>query len=199
AWARAGRPIAAVETDTGLAFESVATRDSATWFGPGFVEYAVVAPDTWPALRASGIPLRGTWRRAALAWALQSPELRRRGPPRAARAVCHVRDAHAARRGRRAVVGGVRLPERRHLPARATPCLERSGDPLPAGGAPGCRERRDRRHAALSRARFGSGGARLGGGVPPAHSPARRAGAGAAGRAPVSAASLPCRRRRARA
>lgn len=78
AWARAGRPIAAVETDTGLAFESVATRDSATWFGPGFVEYAVVAPDTWPALRASGIPLRGTWRRAALAWALQSPELLRR-------------------------------------------------------------------------------------------------------------------------
>jgi hypothetical protein len=78
AWAWAGRPLAAVESDTGLAFAPVATRDSAAWFGPGFVEYAVVSPDTWPALRASGIPLRGTWRRAALAWALQSPELLRR-------------------------------------------------------------------------------------------------------------------------
>jgi hypothetical protein len=77
AWAWVGRPIAAVERDSGLAFAPIAVRDSAAWFGPGFAEYAVVSPDTWPALRSSGIPLRGTWRRAALAWVLQSPELLR--------------------------------------------------------------------------------------------------------------------------
>src|SRR2546425_3967457 len=34
--------------------------------------------DSWPALRASGIALAGSWRRTALAWALQSPELTRK-------------------------------------------------------------------------------------------------------------------------
>src|SRR2546428_12532935 len=53
------------------------THDSAAWFGPGFREFAVAAPDSWPALRASGIALGRWWRRAALAWALQSPELAR--------------------------------------------------------------------------------------------------------------------------
>jgi len=52
-------------------------RDSTAWFGPGFAEFAVASPDTWPATRASGIPLRGWTRRIALAWSLQSPELAR--------------------------------------------------------------------------------------------------------------------------
>jgi len=76
-WARAGRPLAAVEADSGLVFAQLMTHDSAAWFGPGFREFAVAAPDSWPALRASGIALGRWWRRAALAWALQSPELAR--------------------------------------------------------------------------------------------------------------------------
>ena len=76
--ARTGPPIAAVEEDTLLAFTRFATRDSTTWFGPGFTEFAVAAPDTWPALRRSGIPLAGRWRRTALTWALQSASLARR-------------------------------------------------------------------------------------------------------------------------
>jgi hypothetical protein len=76
--ARVGRPFAAVEDDTLLAFASVATRDSTTWFGPRFTDFAVATPDTWPALRHSGIALTGWWRRTALAWALQSPALARR-------------------------------------------------------------------------------------------------------------------------
>jgi hypothetical protein len=76
-WARAGRPVAMVEADSGLAFAPVPTRDSAAWFGPGFQDFAVTAPDSWPATRAAGIPLTGWWRRTALAWSLQSPELAR--------------------------------------------------------------------------------------------------------------------------
>lgn len=78
AWARAGAPVAAVEADTILEFAPAATRDAATWFGPGFTDFAVAAPDTWPALRRSGVALAGWWRRVALAWALQSPALARR-------------------------------------------------------------------------------------------------------------------------
>src|SRR5438132_780881 len=77
AWARAGPPLVAVEADSGLRFAPVATHDSTTWFGPGFREFAVAAPDSWPSLQTSGIPLAGSWRRTALAWALQSPELTR--------------------------------------------------------------------------------------------------------------------------
>jgi uncharacterized protein UPF0182 len=77
AWARVGRLIAAVEDDTVLAFAPITTRDSTSWFGPGFSEFAVATPDTWPALRHSGIALTGWWRRTALAWALQSPSLAR--------------------------------------------------------------------------------------------------------------------------
>lgn len=73
--ARAGHPLAAIEADTGLSVSPVPTRDSAMWFGPGFREFAVAAPDTWPALRASGVPVQEWWRRTALAWTLQSPEL----------------------------------------------------------------------------------------------------------------------------
>ncbi len=77
AGARAGPPVAAVEGDALLDFTAVRTRDSTSWFGPGFAEFAVAAPDTWPALRRSGIALTGWWRRTALAWALQSPTLAR--------------------------------------------------------------------------------------------------------------------------
>jgi len=78
AWARAGRPIAAVEDDTILQFEPLPTHDSVSWFGPAFREFAIAAPDTWPALRRTGIPLTDWWRRTALAWMLQSPALARR-------------------------------------------------------------------------------------------------------------------------
>lgn len=72
-----GAPRLAAETDTGLAFGPVAGADTAPWFGPGFGEFAIASPDTWPALRGAGIPLVGAWRRAALVWALQGPELAR--------------------------------------------------------------------------------------------------------------------------
>ena len=76
--ARVGRPVAAVEEDTLLEFAPVATRESTSWFGPHFTDFAVAAPDSWPALRHAGIPLAGWWQRTALAWALQSPALARR-------------------------------------------------------------------------------------------------------------------------
>ena len=83
AWARAGRPVAVAERDAaredGLEFAPLLTADSATWFGPGFHEFAVAAPDSWPGLRGAGVPLSGAWRRTALAWALQSSELARAG------------------------------------------------------------------------------------------------------------------------
>jgi hypothetical protein len=78
AWTHTGRPLGAVEEDAALEFEAVATRDSTIWFGPGFADFAVAAPDTWPALAHAGIPLAGWWRRLALAWVLQSPVLARR-------------------------------------------------------------------------------------------------------------------------
>ena len=73
-----GAPRLAIETGTGLALRTVAA-DTAVWFGPGSdtPEFAVASPTAWPALRRSGIALAGTWRRAALAWALQGPELAR--------------------------------------------------------------------------------------------------------------------------
>ncbi len=77
-WARTGPPVAAAEQDTALEFARLSTRDSTAWFGPGFTEFAVAAPDTWPALRHSGVLLSGWWRRTALAWALQSASLARR-------------------------------------------------------------------------------------------------------------------------
>jgi hypothetical protein len=73
-----GAPRVAIETGAGLAVRAVAA-DTAVWFGPGSdtPEFAVASPAAWPALRRSGIALAGTWRRAALAWALQGPELAR--------------------------------------------------------------------------------------------------------------------------
>jgi len=75
AWARAHGRVAALEADTGLAV--VPLPQAATWFAPGMADFAVAAPDTWPGVRAADIPLTGAWRRAALAWALQSPALLR--------------------------------------------------------------------------------------------------------------------------
>ncbi len=79
AWTRATGPVRVTETDTGLAPVPGGAPGTAAWFGTGFVQFALVAPDSWPALHAAGIPLRGWWRRAALAWALQSAELAKRG------------------------------------------------------------------------------------------------------------------------
>ena len=75
----AGAPRLAVETDTGLAIAPAPlhSSDTVVWFSPGASEFAVASPDTWPALRAAGIGLEGSLRRAALAWALQGPELAR--------------------------------------------------------------------------------------------------------------------------
>jgi hypothetical protein len=77
---RGGAPRIALEVDTGLALVPAPVRgggDTVAWFGPQVSDFAVVSPDTWPALRATGIPLRGSLRRAALAWALQGPALTR--------------------------------------------------------------------------------------------------------------------------
>ncbi len=72
-----GAPLGFVETDSGgLAPAPLDVRDSAEWFGEGFTQYAVSA---LPA--ASGILLTGAWRRVALAWVLQSPEIARRTTP----------------------------------------------------------------------------------------------------------------------
>ena len=76
--ARAGRPVEAIEGDSALAVTPVMGVDSTAWFGPAFGEFAVASPDTWPLARHAGIPLAGWWRRTALAWVLQSPELARR-------------------------------------------------------------------------------------------------------------------------
>ena len=76
--ARARPPVAAVEDDSALEFTTVPTRDSTTWFGPSFEGFVVASPDTWPAVRRSGVALTPWWRRLALAWALQSPALARR-------------------------------------------------------------------------------------------------------------------------
>ena len=71
-WARAPGPLWARESDSGLALTRAATGPRVTWFGAGFLDYAVVDPGT-----IAGVPLTGGWRRLALAWALQAPELTR--------------------------------------------------------------------------------------------------------------------------
>lgn len=70
-------PLGLVETDSGaLVPAPVDVRDSSLeWFGEGFGQYAVTSG---AAPAASGIPLTGAWRRIALAWVLQSPEIFRR-------------------------------------------------------------------------------------------------------------------------
>src|SRR5260370_14308473 len=74
-----GAPRLALETDAGLVASHAPVRRGGTLagFGPGTATFPVASPDTWPALRAPGMPLRGALRRAALAWALQGPQLAR--------------------------------------------------------------------------------------------------------------------------
>jgi uncharacterized protein UPF0182 len=82
--ARAGPPLLAVESDSGLSLRDAQYGSTATWFGPGFGQYAVLPPvasvPRGPGSRSGpaapgGVPLTGSWRRLALAWTLQSPEL----------------------------------------------------------------------------------------------------------------------------
>lgn len=76
--ARTRPPLAVMEDDSVLEFTTVSTRDATTWFGPLFEGFVVASPDTWPALRRTGVALTVWWQRLALAWALQSPALARR-------------------------------------------------------------------------------------------------------------------------
>jgi hypothetical protein len=75
-WAVAGSPLGFTEADSGggLRQEPLAAPDSATWFGEGFAQYAVRQGSI-------GISLDGLWRRVALAWVLQSPEIARNTQP----------------------------------------------------------------------------------------------------------------------
>lgn len=76
--AATGAPLAFVEGDSALSPVPITVRDAKHWFGEGFSQYAVTTADRH---EATGIPLRGGWRRIALAWVLQSPELARRTAP----------------------------------------------------------------------------------------------------------------------
>ena len=76
-WARTGSPLVAAETDSGLAFSPAPGAEPELWFGHGFTRFAVATADSTPAAAVTGIPLAGAWRRAALAWALQSADLAR--------------------------------------------------------------------------------------------------------------------------
>jgi hypothetical protein len=77
-WAATRPPLGLAESDSGLIPAALAVQDSMTWFGAGFTQYAV-RPAT-PGQRA-GVSLDGVWRRVALAWVLQSPEIFRRTAP----------------------------------------------------------------------------------------------------------------------
>ncbi|HXV90117.1 MAG TPA: UPF0182 family protein [Gemmatimonadales bacterium] len=72
AWSTTGPPLLVRETGAGLTAAPVALRDTLGLYGPGFAQYAVRPGVTG---RRGGIALTGAWRRAALAWTLQSPEL----------------------------------------------------------------------------------------------------------------------------
>lgn len=72
AWSATGPPLAVREAGAGLAAGPVPLRDTLGLYGPGFAQYAVRPGVTG---RRGGIALTGVWRRAALAWTLQSPEL----------------------------------------------------------------------------------------------------------------------------
>lgn len=73
AWAATGPARMVLEVDSGLVVDGTASDDSALWFGPGFEQFAVAPLDGGP----RGVAIEGWWRRTALAWALQSPELAR--------------------------------------------------------------------------------------------------------------------------
>lgn len=76
--ARTGAPQRFTEGDSGLVPAPLAVRDSTLWFGEGFTQYAVTASARRD---VTGIALDGGWKRIALAWVLQSPELARRTRP----------------------------------------------------------------------------------------------------------------------
>lgn len=78
AWSHADSALTVIEADTGLVIDGAAAANAGPglWFGPGFAQFAVTSPIE--AASASGIPLLGWWRRTALAWVLQSPELTQR-------------------------------------------------------------------------------------------------------------------------
>jgi hypothetical protein len=69
----------AVETDTGLALSNAPRSDTALLFAPGAPSpgYIIASPDSAPALRVTGIPISGTWRRFALAWTIQAWDMLR--------------------------------------------------------------------------------------------------------------------------
>jgi len=74
-WTTAGGPVAFAETDSGLALVPLDPVDPVARFGIGFTQFAVIGAAD--AAAASGIRLDGAWRRIALAWVLQSPDLAR--------------------------------------------------------------------------------------------------------------------------
>jgi hypothetical protein len=78
-WTTAGGPVALEESDSGLVPVPLNPPDPLARFGEGFTQYAVIGQDD-PAA-PGGIPLRGAWRRIALAWVLQSPEIERATAP----------------------------------------------------------------------------------------------------------------------
>ncbi|MEX2155233.1 MAG: UPF0182 family protein [Gemmatimonadales bacterium] len=67
----------AVETDTGLAMRPVPLTDSVVLFAPGTLGFTVASADSAPALRLTGVPIVGAWRRFALAWTIQAWEFLR--------------------------------------------------------------------------------------------------------------------------
>ncbi len=71
-WSAVAGALTLTETDNGLVASPAALRDTLVLYGPGFAQYAV--RDAVTGTRG-GIPLVGWWRRAALAWTLQSTEL----------------------------------------------------------------------------------------------------------------------------
>jgi hypothetical protein len=77
-WAATRPPLGLVETDSGLIPTTLAVHDSMTWFGAGFTQYAVRPATPAP---SPGVLLDRVWRRVALAWVLQSPEIFRRTAP----------------------------------------------------------------------------------------------------------------------
>jgi hypothetical protein len=74
-WTTVGGPLGFAETDSGLVSQALTPADPVARFGEGFTQYAVIAGSD-PAAGA-GIKLDGGWRRIALAWVLQSPEIAR--------------------------------------------------------------------------------------------------------------------------
>ncbi|HTR19522.1 MAG TPA: UPF0182 family protein [Gemmatimonadales bacterium] len=76
-WSAAGAPLRLLESDSGLVLAAPPSADTVQWFGPLVAQYAVVDAERHPDLAPAGVRITGGWRRLALAWTLQSPELAR--------------------------------------------------------------------------------------------------------------------------